>query len=219
MIVGIEYFTEGSEEGIAHQGNIDAYRNYKIRPRVLRDVSQLDSRTSQLGTSIPFPLAIAPTGMQCMAHPDGEEATSRAAARAGLNMGVSTNSTKSLEVIKTEGDKVRKDRNINDGGAYMLQLYIFRDRKTTEYLIRRAEKAGYKAILLTCDTPRLGNRYNFTRNNFQMPPHLKLPNFGDKEVSPMVQHVVGDENTVEQEDKSNENGETLFCSGNQVRTI
>lgn len=146
-----------------------------------------------------------------MAHPDGEEATSRAAARAGVNMGVSTFSTKSLENIISAGESIREQCNISDGGAYMLQLYVFRDKKTTEQLIRRAERAGYKAILLTCDTPKLGNRYNFTRNNFKMPSHLSLPNFEDQNVTPLIQHVVGDETQGhQQEEKANENGKQLI---------
>lgn len=120
-----------------------------------------------------FPLAIAPSGMQCMAHEDGEKATARAATKAGLFMGVSTYATTSLEDIKAAGDEVGDN-------IYMLQLYVFKNRKTTENLVRRAEKVGYKAVLLTCDTPKLGNRYNMVRNKFKVPSHLTLPNFGQE---------------------------------------
>jgi (S)-2-hydroxy-acid oxidase len=78
--------------------------------------------------------------------------------------------------------------------VYIFQLYVFKDRKLTEKLVKRAEKAGYKALLLTCGTPRLEIRYGHTRNGFRLPPHLKLANFESNDVGPMAQHVV-DEDT------------------------
>lgn len=128
-----------------------------------------------------------------MAHEQGEKATARAAAKTGVFMGVSTFATTSLEDIKRAGDEIHEN-------TYMLQLYVFKNRKTTENLIKRAEKAGYKALLVTCDTPKLGNRYNMTRNNFKLPSHLRLPNFGDENVGPLVQHVVKDGVKEEKED-------------------
>ncbi|KAF9880495.1 (S)-2-hydroxy-acid oxidase [Colletotrichum karsti] len=126
-----------------------------------------------------FPLAVAPSGMQCMAHEDGESATARAATKAGVFMGVSTFATTSLEDIKAAGDDIGNN-------VYMLQLYVFKNRKTTEDLVKRAEATGYKALLLTCDTPKLGNRYCMTRNDFKMPSHLNLPNFGQQSVRPLL---------------------------------
>ncbi|CAG9991115.1 unnamed protein product, partial [Clonostachys byssicola] len=139
-----------------------------------------------IGGSMSFPLAVAPSGMQCMAHPEGEKATARAAARARVFMGVSTFATTSLEDVKGAGDEVRNN-------VYMLQLYIFKNRKTTIDLVKRAERAGYKAVMLTCDTPKLGNRYNMSRNDFKLPHHLSLPNFGKDKVRPLIQHVVKDD--------------------------
>ncbi|KAF5013225.1 hypothetical protein FDECE_739 [Fusarium decemcellulare] len=173
-----DYFNEGAEDNIALKENISAFDRYKIRPRILRDVSKAETAKQALGSTMSFPLAVAPSGMQCMAHEDGERGTARAATKAGVFMGVSTFATMSLEDIKAAGDEVGKN-------TYMLQLYIFKNRKTTENLVKRAEKAGYKALLLTCDTPKLGNRYNMTRNDFKMPSHLTLPNFGPEKVSPL----------------------------------
>lgn len=130
--------------------------------------------------------------MQCLAHPDGEKATARAAAKAGIPMGVSTYATTSLEDVKSAGDEAVP------GNTYMLQLYIFKNRQATENLVKRAEKAGYKAVMLTVDTPRLGNRYNMSRNGFGLPAHLSLPNFGETKVGPMVQHVLKDGQVVEE---------------------
>lgn len=147
-----------------------------------------------------------------MAHPDGEEATARAAAKAGVCMGVSTFATTTLENIKRAGDGARAAYNMEQyAGAYMLQLYVFKNRRITEKLVKRAEKAGYKALLLTCDTPRLGNRYSHTRNNFQLPPHLKTANFKGEKVGPLVQNVVGgDDAEKSDKDAGNENGMRFF---------
>ena len=189
----IEYFNDGSEDGIAARENVSIFDEFKIRQRILRDVSHIDSSKKVLGSTMSFPLAVAPSGMQCMAHEKGEKATARAAAKAGVFMGVSTFATTSLEDIKRAGDEVRDN-------VYMLQLYIFKNRKTTEDLVRRAEGAGYRAVLLTCDTPKLGNRYNMTRNNFKLPSHLSLPNFGKQRVGPLIQHVVRQDDSTSGED-------------------
>ncbi|KAL1864152.1 hypothetical protein VTK73DRAFT_6150 [Phialemonium thermophilum] len=194
-----EYFNDGAEDGIALADNISAFDRYKIRQRVLRDVSSIDSQKQAFGSTMSFPLAVAPSGMQCLAHPEGEQATARAATRAGVFMGVSTFATKSLEDVKRAGDEVGNN-------VYLLQLYIFKNRKTTEDLVRRAERAGYKGLLLTVDTPRLGNRYNMTRNDFKLPPHLRIPNFGEKKVGPFVQHLTRDTTT---EDDSNINDDNV----------
>ncbi|KAJ5313191.1 CAZyme family GT1 [Penicillium atrosanguineum] len=166
----LDYFNDGSGDGVALMENISAFEKYKIRPRILRNVSNIETKKRALGSTMSFPLAIAPTAMQCMAHEEGEKATARAAARANVFMGVSTFATTTLEDIKQSGDCLCDN-------VYMLQLYIFKDRHTTEILVKRAESAGYKAILLTCDTPRLGNRHSMIRNNFRLPSHLQLPNF------------------------------------------
>ncbi|KAI1384985.1 FMN-dependent alpha-hydroxy acid dehydrogenase [Hypoxylon trugodes] len=196
----LEYFNDGSEEGLAVASNLSAFDKYKIRQRVLRDVSNVKTEKKAFGKTMSFPLAIAPSGMQCMAHENGERATARAATKAGVFMGVSTFATTALEDVKRSGDEFGEN-------VYLLQLYIFKNRKTTENLVKRAEKAGYKGILLTCDTPKLGNRYNMTRNNFKLPPHLNLPNFGKEKVGPLIQHVVGDGS--KQEDDSNINDDSI----------
>ncbi|KAH8898095.1 (S)-2-hydroxy-acid oxidase [Thozetella sp. PMI_491] len=188
----LDYFNDGAEDGLAVAENISAFERYKIRPRVLRDVSTVDTRQPLLDATLSFPLVVAPSGMQCMAHHDGEKATARAAARAGVAMGVSTYATTSLEDIKSAGDEVRENN-------YMLQLYIFKSRKTTEALVRRAERAGYKAVLLTCDTPRLGNRYSMARNDFKMPAHLTLPNFEGQKVGPLMSNVVKNEGSTQKD--------------------
>lgn len=85
--------------------------------------------------------------MQRMAHPEGELATARAAARTGTLMCLSTLATTSMEDVAAAN---------GDAGLRWFQLYVYTDRRVTEQLVRRAERAGYRALVLTVDTPMLG---------------------------------------------------------------
>lgn len=118
--------------------------------------------------------------MQRLAHPDGELGTSRAAASQGTTMTLSTFSNTPLEDVIKAGREVKRVDGI-PAPDYWLQLYCFQNRKASEDLIRRAEAAGYKAVVLTVDTPYLGKRYNELRNKFLLPPHIRLGNFHQEE--------------------------------------
>ncbi|KAL7271333.1 hypothetical protein RUND412_005917 [Rhizina undulata] len=163
-----EYYNSGCDSEETLRDNVYSFSKYKLRPRVLRDVSNVSISTTLWSQNLSFPLCIAPTGIQKLAHPDGEVATSRAAAKMGVAMGLSSYSNSAMEDVISAGEgKV----------GYALQLYVFENRKTTETLVRRAEGAGFKALLLTVDTPILGKRINERRNRFQLPPHVQLLNF------------------------------------------
>ncbi|KAH8886222.1 peroxisomal glycolate oxidase [Thozetella sp. PMI_491] len=164
-----DYYNGGAMDGITLRGNRDAYAQYWIRPRVLRDVSRLSTETKVFDNTIPLPLCVAPAAMQKMAHPDGEEATARACGTFGTIMGLSSFSTTSLE----------DNAGLEGPSECVLQLYLFENRSTSEHLIRRAEEVGYKAIVLTVDTPYFGRRLSELRNAFRPPPHLKMANFPD----------------------------------------
>ncbi|KAF8466438.1 FMN-dependent dehydrogenase [Kalaharituber pfeilii] len=162
------YFNSGADGMVTLRDNINSFDKYKLRPRILRDVLKIDSSTEFMGRKIAFPLGIAPTAMQKLAHPDGELATARAAAKRDVPMALSSFSTTPLEkVVEAAGDKI----------DHVLQLYVMQNRKTSELLVKRAEKAGYKAIFLTVDTPYLGRRFSEVRSNFALPSHLSLGNF------------------------------------------
>jgi (S)-2-hydroxy-acid oxidase len=103
-----------------------------------------------------------------MAHPDGELATSRACAKRGILMGVSSFSNYSVE------DVIQAGREVRDIG-HVMQLYTMKDRALQERIIKRAERAGCKAIFLTADSPVLGVRYNEWRNDFRTPDGLGFP--------------------------------------------
>lgn len=146
---------------------------YRLRPRVLVDVSGVDTTTKVFGQQIDFPLAISPAGIQAMAHPDGELATSRAAAKRRVHMGVSSFSNYSVEDVRAAA--------LSTGPGpieHAIQLYTMKDRAMQEQIVKRAEAVGCKAILLTADSPVLGVRYNEVRNDFRTPDGLGFPMLG-----------------------------------------
>ena len=104
-------------------------------------------------------LVVAPTAIHCLAHPEGECATAQAAGRSDTLMIAGTTATRSLEEIAQAAS-----------GPLWFQLYIYPTLQYAEKLVRRAESAGYKAIVLTVDLPVLGNREKDKRNNFEIPP-------------------------------------------------
>ena len=192
-----DYYRSGAHDEHTLAENVHAYRRLLLRPRFLIDVSRMDTSVSVLGERLRSPLCVAPTAMQRMAHPDGELATVRACSKRGMLMTLSSLSTTSLEDVAAAARAALSD---SDSQATLLepcstsssslsyssalpharlwyQLYVYRDRTITTDLIRRAEAAGYKAIVLTVDTPQFGVRESDVRNRFTLPPHLQLANF------------------------------------------
>jgi (S)-2-hydroxy-acid oxidase len=175
-----DYYSSGADDQYTLADNIEAFKRLRLVPRVLVDISAQDISTTILGVPSSFPLVIAPTAMQRMAHPDGECATARAAAKNGVIMTLSSWSTTSIEQVAKAAP----------GAPRWFQLYVYKDRDVTAKLVRRAEKAGYLAIALTVDTPRLGRREADIHNKFSLPSHLTMANFveeGDAEKSHMEQ--------------------------------
>ncbi|WZZ62219.1 hypothetical protein YC2023_062326 [Brassica napus] len=142
-----------------------------FRPRILIDVSKIDMTTTILGFKISMPIMVAPTAMQKMAHPEGEYATARAASAAGTIMTLSSWTTSSVEEVASTGPGIRFFQ------IRFFQLQVYKNRKVVEQLVRRAERAGFKAIVLTADAPRLGRRESDIKNRFTLPPNLALKNF------------------------------------------
>ncbi|KNA07893.1 hypothetical protein SOVF_167430 [Spinacia oleracea] len=161
-----DYYASGAEDQWTLKENKNAFSRILFRPRVLIDVSQIDITTTILGFKISMPIMIAPSAMHKMAHPEGELATARAASAAGTIMALSTMATSSVEEVASTGHGVR-----------FFQLYVLRDRSVVAQLVKRAEKAGFKAIVLTVDTPRIGRREADIKNRFVLPQHLTLKNF------------------------------------------
>ncbi|XP_041107499.1 hydroxyacid oxidase 1 [Polyodon spathula] len=168
-----DYYRSGADAQQTLADNVAAFSRWRLYPRVLRDVSQIDLSVSVLGQRISMPVCVAATAMQRMAHPDGETATVRACQSAGTGMMISSWATSSIEeVAESAPDSLR-----------WLQLYIYKDRELTKSLVLRAEKAGYKGIFVTVDTPYLGKRQNDVRNRFMLPSHLRMANFKSPDMS------------------------------------
>jgi isopentenyl diphosphate isomerase/L-lactate dehydrogenase-like FMN-dependent dehydrogenase len=155
------FYQGGSDDEVTLRANRVAFERIRLRPRVLVDVSAgvLDIRTTVLGAPVSMPVLIAPTALHCMAHPEGECATAQAAGKAGTLMVASTVATRTLEDIA-----------IAASGPLWFQLYIYPSFEVAEKLVRRAEAAGYRAIVLTVDLPFLGNRERDRRNHVVIPP-------------------------------------------------
>ena len=130
----------GSEETM--RANREAFDRRRIVPRMLRDVAERDLSTTVLGTPMPAPLMLAPIGVQAIVHEQGELATARAAAALGLPTIASTAAHFSLEEIAEAAGE----------GPRWFQLYWPNDRALAESIVKRAERAGYQAIVLTVDT-------------------------------------------------------------------
>uniref|UniRef100_A0A8C5PC91 (S)-2-hydroxy-acid oxidase n=2 Tax=Leptobrachium leishanense TaxID=445787 RepID=A0A8C5PC91_9ANUR len=162
-----EYYAAGADDCCTRDDNLLAFKRIRLRPRMLRDVAIMDTRTTVLGTEINCPIGIAPTAFHCLAWPDGEMSTARAAESLNLCYVASTYSTCSVEEIVTAAPD----------GFRWFQLYVYRDRKLSEQLVHRVEALGFKALVLTVDVPYTGKRRSDIRNNFRLPPHLKVKNF------------------------------------------
>jgi 4-hydroxymandelate oxidase len=154
-----DYYAGGAEDEITVQANREAFRRLCLRYRVLIDVSRVDLATSLLGAPLALPVILAPTALHSMAEPEGERATARAAAAAGVLMTLSTISSVPLEEVAAAAPS----------GTRWFQLYCYEDRAETERLVARAQKAGYRAIVLTVDAPILGRRERDLRNPFLVP--------------------------------------------------
>ncbi|XP_025823727.1 peroxisomal (S)-2-hydroxy-acid oxidase GLO2-like isoform X2 [Panicum hallii] len=161
-----DYYALGAEDQRTVRENKEAFSRIQFRPRVLIDVSHIYMSTSVLGYSISMPIMVAPTALHKMAHPEGELASARAAASVGTIMTLSSWSSYSIEVINSTGP-----------GTRFFQLSVYKDRNLVQQVIGRAEKAGYKAIVLTVDAPWLGRREADVKNRFTLPPNVVLKNF------------------------------------------
>ncbi|CAK9202593.1 unnamed protein product [Sphagnum troendelagicum] len=163
--MAFDYFASGSEDEYSLRENRNAFSRIRLRPRILVDVSSVDTSTTVLGFRISMPIMVAPTALHKFAHPEGEVATARAISAADTIMILSSSSSCSMEEVAATGPGVR-----------FFQLYVYKDRNITTRLVHRAEDAGYSAIVLTVDTPRLGRREADLKNKFKLPPHVSYKN-------------------------------------------
>ncbi len=168
-----DYIDGAAEDERTLAANSAAFAAVTFRPRVLRDVGEVDPSTTLLGRPLPLPLVLAPTGFTRIADPDGELAVARAAARAGLPYTLSTLSTRSIEEVAAAS-----------AGPKWFQVYVWRDRGLVKEMIGRAASAGYETLVLTVDTAVLGRRERDVRRGFSLPPKIGLGTLIDGAVHP-----------------------------------
>ncbi|WRX27246.1 FMN-dependent dehydrogenase - like 5 [Theobroma cacao] len=142
-----DFFAGGAEDQYTLKENEEAFHRITIQPRVLLDVSSIDLSTTVLGYNISMPVMIAPTSRHKLANPSGEIATARAASACNTIMVLSISSTCTLEEVAACCNAVR-----------FFQLYVYKRRDISAKLVQRAENNGYKAIVVTGDSPRHGRR-------------------------------------------------------------
>ena len=154
------YFSGGAGYELTLADNIAAFGRRRLRPRVLRGITAVDTHTTMLGREVSLPVAFAPAGFNRLAHPEGEVAVTQAAAAAGIVHCCSTFSSRTIEDVGAAGDRP------------WFQLYASYDRSVTDSLVQRAEAAGYQAIAVTVDLPVVGYRDRELRNHFVVPPEF-----------------------------------------------
>lgn len=168
------YVEGGSGNEQTLRANVTAFERIWLRPRVLVPMHDLNLNTTLQGIPISMPIATAPVGFQKLMHPEGEVAAVKGTGQAGTLYVASSSATTSLEEIAREAS-----------GPLWFQLYLFEPPSLSEQLVIRAARAGYRAIVVTVDTPYYGRKERFWRNNYQLPDHLRKANF-DIGVDPMV---------------------------------
>ncbi len=167
-----EYVDRGTEEEVSLRGNRAAFDRVQFLPRPLRDVAQRKLGTELFGQPWAMPLAIAPTGMAGMLWHQGEIAIARAARAAGVPFTLSTYSITSIEEVARVG------------GQLWFQLYLWPTLAMSHELVRRAQAAGYGALVLTVDSVVNGNREHNRRNGFSVPMRLTPRNVWDGALHP-----------------------------------
>lgn len=161
-----DYVASGAADELTLRWNIEKYRELKLRPRALQDVTKLDTRLTLFGHSLTMPILLAPAANQRLVHPEGEIATARGAALASAAMILSSGANTDIrEVIAATNQPV------------WFQLYIQRDRAVTKDIIRHAEDAGAKVLVITVDSPVNGPRNREKRAGIKLPPGIGHPNY------------------------------------------
>ncbi|MBB4944664.1 4-hydroxymandelate oxidase [Kitasatospora gansuensis] len=160
-----EFIDGGSDRERTLAGNLSQYGRWGFRPRVLVDVSAPDLTVDLLGSRLAAPIGVAPMAYHQLVDPAGETATVRAAGQHGLLTVAAMFAGRTIEEIAVEAT-----------GPLWLQLYWLRGREVLTGLVERAERAGYQALVLTVDAPRIGRRLRDLRNGFALPPQVRAVN-------------------------------------------
>jgi L-lactate dehydrogenase (cytochrome) len=168
-------YTDGAAETeTSLRRSRDAFARVEFVPRVLRDVSEVDLSTTILGEAAAMPLVFAPTGFTRLMHQEGEPSVARVAGRMRIPYALSTLGTTSPEDVAAAAP----DTDL------WFQLYLWNDRDAALDLVRRARAAGFRALILTVDTPVAGARLRDVHNGFTIPPTLSVRTLIDMALHP-----------------------------------
>jgi len=159
----------GAADELTVRWNREAYEHIRLLPRVLVDVSKLDTRIKLFGQELPFPIVLAPTGAQGFVYPGGDLAAVQGAAAAKAILVISSSASKAVEEVAHAAT-----------GTVWFQLYVQRDRGFTRELVQRAEAAGCRALCVTVDSPTHGARNREERARGEL-PERPLPNLKGKD--------------------------------------
>ena len=159
------YYAGGAGAELTLAENRAAWGRYALQPRMLVDVSSVDTSTTALGTPISFPALVAPTALHRLATARGELATAEACAQAGTIMTLSTLATIGPAELASAAPPAPR----------WFQLYLTREDALNESLVGHAAESGYEAIVLTVDAPRPGLRERDHRTGFTVPPGVDMP--------------------------------------------
>jgi lactate 2-monooxygenase len=151
-----DYVAGGAGGEDTMRANREAFYRWRIVPRMFCDVSHRDLGAELLGTRLPAPVILAPVGVQGIIHSEAEVATARAAASLGLPFVLSTLSSKSIEDVANSARSAPR----------WFQLYWGKNPELTASMLQRAERAGYKALVVTLDTFMLGWRERDLRHSY-----------------------------------------------------
>ncbi|MGE3148333.1 MAG: L-lactate dehydrogenase [Pseudorhodoplanes sp.] len=168
-----DYVEAGSYAEETLRANRTDLEKIKFRQRILVDMTKREKATTLAGEPFSFPLVLGPVAMTGLQRGNGEILACRAAHAAGIQFCLSTMSICSIEDVAEEIAK-----------PFWFQLYIMRDRGFVESLIKRAEKAGCSALVLTADLQVLGQRHCDVRNGLTVPPEIRLGNVIDMATKP-----------------------------------
>lgn len=158
----------GADDEITAAENVAAWRALRLRPRVLRDISAIDTATTVLGTRVETPIMVAPSGRHKLFHAEGERATARGATAAGAVYIMATTASVPIEEVAAErGDPPQ-----------WFQLYLVPDRAWQEALLDRLAAARFGAVVFTVDQPVYGWSPHAARVPVEPSPdvrHVNMP--------------------------------------------
>lgn len=160
--VVFDYVDGGADDEVTMAENVAAWRRLAFRPRMGGEPGEPRLGTTVLGRPVSLPVLLAPCGLVRLMHPDGAAGAARAAAGRGTASVLSTVAGSPLEAVAAEAGEGRR----------WFQLYAAGGRDEAAALLQRAEAAGYEALVVTIDTPALGNRERDLRNGVAPPLRL-----------------------------------------------